>query len=151
MATQLRIDVREVVPSDLPVHFEQQRDEASWRMAAVRPRDRAAFDAHWAKTLADPTAVLRTIVADDAIAGHVCSFVIDGERQVGYWVAREQWGNGIATAALEQLLEEVAERPLYARVAAHNPGSRRVLEKCGFTLVGEEADDDVRVGVLRLD
>ena len=30
------------------------------------------------------------------------------------------------------------ERPLYARVAKHNPASFRVLEKCGFSLLGEE-------------
>ena len=30
------------------------------------------------------------------------------------------------------------ERPLYARVAKHNVGSLRVLEKCGFTISGED-------------
>jgi RimJ/RimL family protein N-acetyltransferase len=29
------------------------------------------------------------------------------------------------------------ERPLHAHVAKHNPASRRVLEKCGFTVVRE--------------
>jgi RimJ/RimL family protein N-acetyltransferase len=28
-------------------------------------------------------------------------------------------------------------RPIYARVAKDNLGSRRVLEKCGFTVIGE--------------
>jgi RimJ/RimL family protein N-acetyltransferase len=81
----------------------------------------------------------------------VLSFVRDGERQVGYWIARDRWGRGIATAALTALLEQVTERPLCARVAAHNRGSLRVLEKCGFRLVGEERQEHVAVCVLRLD
>ena len=57
-----------------------------------------------------------------------------GEREVTYWVDRAYWGRGVATAALRELLDEVRERPLYARAAADNAGSRRVLEKCGFRL-----------------
>jgi RimJ/RimL family protein N-acetyltransferase len=119
-------------------------------MAAVPSRDRAAFDAHWARVLVDPTAVVRTILADGEVAGSVVSFLRAGERQVGYWIARERWGEGIATAALAQLLEDLTERPLFARVAAHNHGSLRVLEKCGFRPVGDEREDGVRIGVLRL-
>ena len=29
-------------------------------------------------------------------------------------------------------------RPLYARAAKDNIGSRRVLEKCGFVVIGED-------------
>ena len=36
------------------------------------------------------------------------------------------------------LLDEVAERPLYARVAKDNRASVRVLKKCGFATVGED-------------
>jgi RimJ/RimL family protein N-acetyltransferase len=32
----------------------------------------------------------------------------------------------------------VKTRPLMAHVARHNIGSRRVLEKCGFTVIGED-------------
>src|SRR4051812_24847804 len=102
-----RIEGRPLLPEGLPAHFEQQRDEASVRMAAVTPRERAAFDAHWATVLADPSVVVRTVVVDGTVAGHVTSFVIDGKRQVGYWIAREQWGRGIASAALVALLEEL--------------------------------------------
>jgi RimJ/RimL family protein N-acetyltransferase len=147
--TELTVRVREVVGSDLPIHFEQQRDPESSTMAAVAPRDRPAFDAHWQKVLADPTVVVRTIVVDDEVAGSVVSFLRGDDRQVGYWVARAHWRKGIATAALALLLETVTERPLYARVAAHNHGSLRVLEKCGFRRVDEELDDGVPVVVLR--
>jgi RimJ/RimL family protein N-acetyltransferase len=151
MLDGITVRLREVVPSDLPMHFEQQRDPESNRMAAVPPRDRPAFDAHWARILVDPAVVVRTVLADEDVAGSVLSFVRDGQRQVGYWIAREHWGKGIATAALAELLREVTARPLFARVAADNHGSRRVLETCGFQPVAEERDEDVRLLVLRLD
>jgi len=40
----------------------------------------------------------------------------------------------------------VTERPLYAYVATANVGSIRVLEKCGFTLLGHETEFDERLG-----
>jgi RimJ/RimL family protein N-acetyltransferase len=48
----------------------------------------------------------------------------------------------IATAALELLLSEIPERPLFATVAEHNTGSLRVLEKCGFERRGSGVADD---------
>jgi len=56
----------------------------------------------------------------------------DGQQLLGYWVGREWWGRGVATRAVALLAEEVPVRPLHAHVAAHNLGSIRVLEKCGF-------------------
>jgi RimJ/RimL family protein N-acetyltransferase len=147
----LPVHLREVRAGDLPIHFAQQCDPDSNALAAVPARDRRAFDAHWAKLLADPDVVLRTVVADGEVAGSALSFVRDGRRQVGYWIRREHWGRGIATAALGLLLVAVAERPLHATVAAHNAASLRVLEKCGFAVVGEVREDHgVRLRVLRL-
>ena len=64
------------------------------------------------------------------------SWTHDDERDVGYWIGREHWGKGIATAALGALLAELQDRPLFAHVVEHNIGSIRVLEKCGFSNVG---------------
>ncbi len=61
------------------------------------------------------------------------------ERLLCYWIGREFWGRGIASVAVRQFLESETTRPLTARVAKHNPGSIRVLEKAGFTRVGEDA------------
>jgi len=61
-----------------------------------------------------------------------------GEPEVSYGIDRPQWGRGIATEALRRFLEQIDDRPLYARVAADNLGSIRVLEKCGFQLTGYE-------------
>jgi RimJ/RimL family protein N-acetyltransferase len=151
MGDPIAVRLREVVPDDLPMHFAQQRDPESTRIAAVAPRDRPAFDAHWRTILEDPSVVVRTVLADGTPVGSVLSFLRDGRRHVGYWIAREHWGRGIATAALGALLDEVRERPLFATVAAGNHGSRRVLERCGFRPVGEERQEAVLLVVLRLD
>ena len=132
--------LRDVVESDLDALFEQQADPESSAMAAVPSRDRAAFDAHWRRILADENTVVRVIDVDGAAAGHVLSWPSEGRRYIGYWVAREFWGRGLATAGLAELLTELRERPLHALVSSDNVASIRVLEKCGFVEVGP-ADD----------
>ncbi|MEU5280006.1 GNAT family N-acetyltransferase [Streptomyces asoensis] len=128
------ITLRQVHDSDLPVFFRQMNDPESLRMAAFTakdPADRDAFDAHWARIRAS-SAVPRTILADGDVVGSAAVYGEPGEREVTYWVDRAYWGRGIATGALRALVAEVAERPLFARAAADNAGSLRVLEKCGF-------------------
>ena len=129
-------------------------------MAAFRPRERDEFMAHWTtNVLGSPTAVVRTIEVEGKIAGNVVSFdsPATGKREVGYWIGREFWGRGVATAALRRFLEVERTRPLYAGVATHNVASIRVLEKCGFTIVEEDLgpselprDGDVDEVFLRL-
>lgn len=62
------------------------------------------------------------------------------EREVTYWIGRQYWGRGAATAALRELLGVAPERPLHARAAADNIGSIQVLKKCGFVVTGNERD-----------
>ena len=54
------------------------------------------------------------------------SFRPEDQPEVTYWVDRTQWEKGIASAALQSLLAETAERPLYARAASDNVGSLRL-------------------------
>ena len=122
-------------------------------MAAFPSRDQPAFDQHWAKTLANPANLVRTIVVEpgaapdsgEQVAGHICSFTRDGEREVGYWIDRAYWGRGVATAALSAYLKVEPTRPLYAGVAKHNTGSTRVLQKCGFTFHADDGTHDILV------
>ncbi|MPZ94070.1 MAG: GNAT family N-acetyltransferase [Propionibacteriales bacterium] len=147
--------LRPVEPDDIAVFFDHQDDPVANAMAAFPARDRAAHDAHWkTKVLAgDDTNIARTIVDGDQVVGNIVSWVVDGERNVGYWIGRQHWGLGHATRALTEFVAEVHERPLHARVAEHNAGSLRVLAKCGFTVIGEEQHDDdpVKEIVVRLD
>lgn len=138
-----RVDVllRDVLESDLPILFEHQRDPIASRMAAFTPRDESAFMEHWRKSiLKDPAVTRKAIVLDGHVVGNIVSWERSGRRQIGYWIAREHWGKGIATEAVSQLLRCVTERPLYAFVAKDNAASIRVLEKCGFEILGESRE-----------
>jgi RimJ/RimL family protein N-acetyltransferase len=147
------IRIRPVEERDLPVFFEHQADPVAAAMALFPSRDRAAFDAHWARVLNDPSNITRAVEADGATVGNIGSWEHDGERDVGYWIGREHWGRGIATAALAAFVTEVTARPLHAHVATSNVASIRVLEKCRFVVVGEPSagDDGVEELLMRLD
>lgn len=134
--------LRDVLPDDLPIFFEQQLDQEANHMAAFTakdPTDREAFMAHWHKILAIDTCIIKTILFNGQVAGSVSSYEDEGKPEVTYWLGREYWGKGIATWALKELLTQHSrKRPMYARVAKDNPGSCRVLEKCGFRIIGED-------------
>ncbi|GAB1334926.1 GNAT family N-acetyltransferase [Streptomyces sp. E-15] len=130
----MEIALRAVRDSDLAVIHRQMTDPEAVRMAAFGPEgapDRASFAAYWQR-LRDTSDVLRTVLADGKVAGTAAVYGAAGEREVTYWIDRAYWGRGVATAALRALLAEVPERPLYARAAADNAASLRVLQKCGF-------------------
>jgi len=149
--------IRDVTESDLPIFFEQQLDPDATEMAAFPAREREAFMAHWARIMADDSVMLKTILFDGQVAGNILSFVQSGEREVGYWIGKEYWSKGIATRALAAFLDHVQTRPLSAHVAKHNIGSRRVLEKCGFIIVGEDkgfpdaSGEEVEEFILKLE
>jgi RimJ/RimL family protein N-acetyltransferase len=147
------VSIRAVEEGDLPTFFEHQADPDADRMANFEARDRGSFMAHWAKILRDEAVLVRTIEVEGRVAGNLVSWEHDGERDVGYWVGREHWGKGVATAALSAFLDELDMRPLHAHVATHNTGSIRVLEKCGFVRTGAptRAGDGVEELLLKLD
>ena len=130
------VALREVLPDDLQVFYRQQLDDEANRMAASTPRAEEEFLIHWRGILADRSVVKRTILIQDRIAGYVVSFERSGRREVGYWIGSRFWGRGIASEALRDFLAEERNRPLFAYAALHNKGSIRVLEKCGFVVIG---------------
>jgi RimJ/RimL family protein N-acetyltransferase len=154
------ITLRPVVDADLDALFDQMRDPESVRMAAFTPSDpddRAAFDAHMARIRSLPDVTLRAITCDGQLVGTVSSFVVDGETDVTYWIDRAAWGHGIASRALDLLMDLVSNRPLYARAASDNVGSLRVLQKSGFKVIGTEnsfapgRNSDIVETILRKD
>ncbi len=60
--------------------------------------------------------------------------------EVGYWIGRPFWGKGVATEALNAVLEALptllGRRGLAAGHFSDNPASGRVLEKAGFLYTG---------------
>jgi RimJ/RimL family protein N-acetyltransferase len=134
------IRLRDVIVDDLPIFFEHQIDPDAVEMAAHPPRDLDAFQEHWMELLTKESVIKKTILFDDLVVGYIMSFVYFGVREVGYWIGKEYWGQGIATQALSEFLDQVPLRPLHASAAKHNRGSLRVLEKCGFKLIGEDKE-----------
>ena len=62
--------------------------------------------------------------------------------EVGYWVARPYWNQGICTEALRQVVDhcfnEKGFSVLWGTFFISNPASGRVMEKCGFLDTGVE-------------
>ena len=156
----MNVSLRPLEDRDLDTIYRQATDPESVRMAAFTAADqtdRGAFLNRMSRLLADTSVSNRVIDVDGAIAGTIASFRIDDQLEVTYWVDRTLWGKGIATAALQLLLAETAERPVNARAASDNVGSLRVLEKAGFRRVGVDRGfargrgEEIEETILRLD
>jgi RimJ/RimL family protein N-acetyltransferase len=155
----MKVLLRPVEDRDLEAIYRQMTDPASIRMAAFTPEqtDRRAVLERISRLRADTSVSYRVIDVDGAAAGTIGSFRIDDQPEVTYWVDRALWGKGVASAALQILLSETAERPLYARAASDNLGSLRVLEKAGFRRIGVDRGfaagrgEEIEETILRLD
>ena len=154
------VTIREVESSDLETFYAHQLDPAAIRMAAFVGQDRTdkvVFAAHWAKILSSALNTNRTIVADGQVVGHIACYPHEGHPEVTYWLGREFWGRGIATQALTLMLQLVVDRPIFGRAATDNFGSIRVLQKCGFKIIGKDQGFAIGRGevteeiILRLD
>jgi RimJ/RimL family protein N-acetyltransferase len=156
----MTITLRALGQGDLDEVFRWESNLAAARMAAFTradPTDRAAFDLHYERVLANPDNTNLAIEDDAVFVGTIASFTMEGRRELTYWVDPDRWGRGIASAAVATFLERETLRPLFARAAAQNVGSNTVLLRNGFVKIGEEtgwADgvaEDVRENVYRLD
>ena len=137
------IELRDLDDDDLDAIFDMMRDPEAVAMAAFTsddPDDRDAFDAWIDRQRGDADVLCQVVTENGGFAGTAAAFTVDGDREVSIWLARHAWGRGIATAALRLLVSHEAERPLYARAAAHNAGSIAVLTRGGFTEVSRNVD-----------
>lgn len=88
--------------------------------------------------------LFRAITADGQVVGSISvvrgTDVYHQSGELGYWLAVPFWGQGIMTAAVEEICREAFDVlglvRIYAEPFAHNAASRRVLEKAGFQLEG---------------
>ncbi len=76
--------------------------------------------------------------------------------EVGYWLGRDHWGQGLMSEALASLLPLLFEGLRLDVVEASafddNPASQRVLEKCGFARLGRRVQEaPVRGRLVALD
>ncbi|HZQ81660.1 MAG TPA: GNAT family N-acetyltransferase [Gaiellaceae bacterium] len=144
------ITLRQLEDRDLDSLFVWESDRRAVHMAAFTradPADRSAFDAHYERVRGNPANTLLAIEDGGEFVGTVSSFTIDGEREVSYWISPARWGEGIASQALQVFLAEVERtRPIYGRVAEHNPASAKVLTRAGFVEVGTDTGFAAGVG-----
>lgn len=67
--------------------------------------------------------------------------IADDEAEVGYWVAKSYWNQGICTEALRAVIDYCFRvkgfKALWGTHFTDNPASGRVMEKCGFADTGQ--------------
>ena len=105
------IVLRDVEERDLAVFFEQQLGREATEMAAFPSRTRDSFMAHWHKSMAERTSLLKTIVVGGRVAGNVVYWEQDDEPKVGYWLGREYWGKGHSHLGIVTVLETCKKTP----------------------------------------
>ena len=94
------------------------------------------------------------ITIDDRAVGSIGAFrqnnIHRQTAELGYYLAEEYWGQGIMTDAIRQLCGLIFESTdilrIYAESFAYNTGSRRALEKAGFTYEGTMKNNAVKNG-----
>ena len=66
--------------------------------------------------------------------------IADDEAEVGYWIAKPYWNQGICTEALREVVKYCFQTKVFNRLfGSHfidNPASGKVMEKCGFSDTG---------------
>jgi RimJ/RimL family protein N-acetyltransferase len=64
--------------------------------------------------------------------------------EIGYWLDRQYWNNGIMTKAVYEVVSTVFKTTdmirIFASVFSSNTGSMKLLTKCGFEQEGIHAD-----------
>lgn len=139
--------------------WREEDAEALYRHASdpeVGPR--AGWSPH--KSVVESRNIIRTLFANDhtwAIVqkesrepiGCICYYTPDesnigigpNDAEVGYWVARPYWNRGIATEALQLLIDYCLRqrgfRTLWADYFPDNQASGRMMQKCGFHDTGQ--------------
>ena len=86
---------------------------------------------------------MRSVRSSDVIVGTIGAYDYQADEiEVGFSVAPDWQGRGLATEALKKVLEYLTENEgipcVKAWCAADNVGSKRVLEKAGMKLAGTE-------------
>ncbi|MBC2665813.1 GNAT family N-acetyltransferase [Novosphingobium flavum] len=105
-----------------------------------RPEDAQAFAAT-AQSPRHPHFLVTLPGADGSrLVGAAGLGRIGDQTELGYWIARDAWGQGYATEAARAVLtlaRTLGHRRIVAQHFIDNPASGRVLRKVGFCPTGE--------------
>ena len=140
-----RLFLRPGWPEDWEEVLARIGDEGVVRNLASAPWPYTADDAKRFLSLPDEPRLPRFLVtlpgSDGArLVGSIGLMRDGGDTELGYWIARDFWGQGYATEATRAVLG-LARALGHCRVKAHhfidNPASGRVLRKVGFRPTGQ--------------
>jgi RimJ/RimL family protein N-acetyltransferase len=140
-----RLLLRPGFPEDAPALAAAIADEHILRNLATAPspyglRDAEAFLAQPRDPLLPSFVIVeRTEGAPRLVGACGLGRRPSGAVELGYWIARAQWGRGIATEAATALVDIARALRLATLEGSHfvdNPASGRVLEKLGFEPTG---------------
>jgi RimJ/RimL family protein N-acetyltransferase len=135
-------------PEDAPTLAEVANDRGIWQnLRDVFPHPYQRVDADsYIRFVTDPaSADVHLCMEVDGRAAGAISVLLKTDinrrsAEIGYWLARPQWGRGIGTEAVRILTDYAFTHfdicRLYAEVFAPNSASARVLTKAGFELEG---------------
>ncbi|WP_268800421.1 GNAT family N-acetyltransferase [Pseudomonas huanghezhanensis] len=154
------IDIRTLRSADAKALLDFELENRAWFERSITPRDPAFYSLqgvseHISDYLTRYTAgTWHSCVIEDArgvIIGraNLKDIGLSGRSaEVGYRIAQDVCGKGLATLAVKHLIEQAQSRwhlnQLSAQVYAYNIGSAKVLERCGFVLeqVTQKNGDD---------
>lgn len=149
-----RLVLREMTPADAPALFSMRSDarvmehigrpRASTLQDAVDLQERIATDLAansgitWAIQLQDDPVMIGTI-------GYYRMKLEHHTAEVGYMLGADHWGKGYMSEALQAVVQCGFDRFLFHRIEAitdpRNNASRKLLEKCGFSLEGIQREN----------
>lgn len=153
--TTRRLVLTTWMPSDLDDLCTLHSDAEVMRfVGSGRPETRSEVEARLNAYLAEQQSrgwtKWRVTDTDGAMVGRAGFGAFEGSRELGYALAHDHWGRGLATELATALRDWHWGHPaqgyreaLVAFAAVGNESSARVLEKAGFRLVGPRTHEGV--------
>ena len=115
--------------SRIPYPYEK-RDADEWVRYAMDQHAKGGNERIFAIALDEPVS--------DKVIGCISVVRMDRETELGFWLGKEYWGQGIASEAIGLIVnyayESLDAQTVYAHVFATNKPSARALDKNGFAL-----------------
>lgn len=135
------ITLRDFQAPDAPFIIATLNDEqVTHYLSSKIPFPYTQADANWWISQGSKTGIIKAIEVNGQFAG--CIGITPGEfeysrsGEIGYWLNRQYWGQGIVTQAVKLICDDAFNhtnlKRIFAAVFAGNIGSMQVLTKCGF-------------------
>ncbi|MDQ2042834.1 GNAT family N-acetyltransferase [Pseudoalteromonas sp. 20-92] len=135
------ITLRDFKAQDAPFIINTLNDEQVTRYLSSKiPFPYTQADADWWINQGSKNGIIKAIVVNGEFAG--CIGITSGEfeyshsGEIGYWLNKTYWGQGIITRAIELTCEEAFAQSnlnrIFGAVFAGNTGSMKALTKSGF-------------------